>query len=76
MREYWLDPPEYSNPVCPVCDSECDELFFDLNHEIVGCDCCITSRDAIEYFEEQDELAKDYADEQRADAAWESRFDR
>ena len=76
MREYWLDPPEHSNPVCPICKSEAEEFFFDVNGEICGCDDCITSRSAAEYLEEQDELARDYADEMRAEAAWESRFDK
>lgn len=74
MREYWLDPPELSDPPeCPVCKCECSDYYFDVNGEIVGCDCCITSRSAAEVLEEEAELARDYADEQRAEAfreAW------
>ena len=76
MREYWLDPPEYISPECPVCKCECSDLYFDLNGECVGCDSCISCRSAAEYQQEQDELARDYADEMRAEAAWESRFDK
>ena len=77
MREFWLDPPEYPDPPeCPICRCDADEFYFDANGDIVGCDCCITCRSAAEYQAEQDEMARDYADEMRADAAWESRFDK
>ena len=77
MREYWLDPPELPDPIiCPVCRCECSELYFDINDDIVGCDSCISCRDAAEYKAEKDEMMRDLADEMRADAAWESRFDK
>ena len=76
MREYWLDPPEYNYPTCPVCKGEATEFYFDVNGDICGCDGCISCRSAAEYQEEQDELARDYADEMRAMASWESRFDK
>lgn len=66
MREYWLDPPEPLEPIeCPICQDECSEFFFDVNGYIVGCDSCITSRDAYEYLAEREELEKDYYDETR-----------
>ena len=76
MREYWLDPPEYKEVECPVCKCGCEELFFDINNDIVGCDCCISSRSAAEYEQEQEDLARDYADEMRFEAMREARFER
>lgn len=40
-------------PICPICDEEAEEIFFDLNHEVCGCDKCITSRDAWEWLQDQ-----------------------
>ena len=48
------------NPVCPVCGQECYEYVFDRNGDIVGCDRCTFTRDAVEYDAEQDELKADY----------------
>lgn len=64
MREYWLDPPEYQYPVCPVCGNECELFFFDSDNKICGCDCCVTSTDAAEYEAERYEAEKEkWADE-------------
>ena len=77
MREYWLDPPEIPDPPeCPICRCECSEYFFDINGDIVGCDGCISSRSTAEYEAEREENLQDLADEARADAAWEMRWDK
>lgn len=36
--------PNY--PHCPVCGRECDEIYFDDNDEICGCDECISTKSA------------------------------
>ena len=36
--------PDY--PHCPVCGSECDEIYFNEDGDIVGCDECIKSKSA------------------------------
>lgn len=36
--------PNY--PHCPVCGSECDEIYLDVDNEICGCDECIRTRSA------------------------------
>lgn len=36
--------PDY--PHCPVCGSECDEIYFNEDHEIVGCDECLHTKSA------------------------------
>lgn len=41
MREYWLDPPQYSNPICPVYRDECEIIVEDSNGDVVGCDNCL-----------------------------------
>lgn len=42
----WIKPDEY--PVCPVCGNECGKVYKDQYGEIVGCDECLTERDAWE----------------------------
>lgn len=39
---------ETQYPYCPVCERECETIYIDRNGEIVGCDCCVTRRDAWE----------------------------
>lgn len=36
--------PNY--PHCPRCGAECDEIYFDEDGDIVGCDECVTSKSA------------------------------
>ena len=40
-------------PICPVCGEECEEIFYDKNHEVCGCENCVTSRDAWEVLQEE-----------------------
>lgn len=51
-------------PVCPVCHQECEEIFFDINDDVCGCDNCIRSRDAWEWMwkcqEEEENIRADY----------------
>ena len=35
-------------PVCPVCGEPCDSIYFDRNNDVVGCENCLTVRDAWE----------------------------
>jgi len=46
--------------ICPVCRGDCSEYVFDINHEIVGCERCTSTRDSDEYDAEQAELLADY----------------
>ena len=36
--------PNY--PHCPVCGSECEEIYFNEDREICGCDECIRTKSA------------------------------
>ena len=65
MKDYMLDPPEQLEfPCCPVCgDTEYTELYFDLDDHICGCSECVSKKDASEYWEEQDEIAKERHDD-------------
>ena len=68
MREYWLDPPEQKpNPVCPVCGEECETIYTDINSEVCGCDRCIESYDAWDYYDDEDGPDPDLAYESRFD---------
>jgi hypothetical protein len=40
--------PDGAHPICPVCGYECDTYFHDWGGDIVGCDVCISERDAWE----------------------------
>ena len=73
------EPPEY--PACPICgETQYDILFFNSEDEIVGCSSCVYTKDADEYWEEQDEIAKDaYEDmlfEQMRDQQYEEQYER
>ena len=35
-------------PICPVCGEECDTVYRNKNHEIVGCEECTSWGDAWE----------------------------
>ena len=37
---------EERRPVCPVCGRECNTVYKDCYHEILGCDECLTAFDA------------------------------
>jgi len=50
--ERWGAPPygpEDEDVFYPICGKEAQEFFFDCDHEIFGCDQCVTSKDAWEY---------------------------
>lgn len=51
-REWWLEPPEQQNPVCPECGEECEVIYFNSCGEVVGCDNCITEKDAYDWADE------------------------
>lgn len=42
------DDPDY--PCCPICGQEC-ETIYKIDNEIVGCDQCMTTRNAWEVTE-------------------------
>ena len=74
MSDYWREPIQKATPVCPVCGEECEEIFFDKNNEVCGCENCVTSRDAYEWAEEEEAndeaLAGDYAFEAAREMRW------
>ena len=38
-------------PICPVCDAECDTIYIGHNGDYIGCENCVTTRDAWEVIE-------------------------
>ena len=48
------------DPICPVCKGDCSEFYFDCTGEIVGCNRCVTTRDAWEYQAEENQLQADF----------------
>ena len=53
LKDYKLDPPDPAvYPVCPCCGStDYSTVYLDGN-KMVGCDNCISERNAEEYLEE------------------------
>lgn len=37
---------KYREPKCPVCGEVCETVYKDVYGEILGCDQCLTARDA------------------------------
>ena len=35
-------------PICPVCGEECEEVYKNIENDIVGCNQCVTKSDAYE----------------------------
>lgn len=33
-------------PLCPVCGRECDEIYYNDDHDIVGCNECLYTKSA------------------------------
>lgn len=50
---YGPDPPEPEYPECPVCGSECEDIYYSTDGDIVGCDDCIKKVDANEWAAEE-----------------------
>jgi len=62
-----LEHPEISNvlrtgyphkmphvPVCPVCGEECSTIYIDYYGTAVGCEECIGTADAYDYYESEE----------------------
>ena len=45
-RTGYPDGKEPTYPHCPVCGAECDTVYRNKELDIVGCDECITTKDA------------------------------
>jgi hypothetical protein len=44
-----LDPPDPDPaPRCPVCGQEAI-TFYIADHDVIGCDCCVATADAVDY---------------------------
>lgn len=43
--------PEFETfvPTCPVCGAECSEVYTGYLHAVLGCDVCVSVKDAWEY---------------------------
>lgn len=66
IRDAMLNGPPEPDPVyCPVCDTECSEIYFDKGGNVVGCDYCISRQDAGEWMEEELEKQREIEDERK-----------
>ena len=53
-REWWLEPNEPEQPICPECGQEC-EVIYTRDGSPVGCDNCIYEMDAYDWWQEEKE---------------------
>lgn len=45
-----LHPEETEiDPVCPVCQEECETIYLDANGDCCGCNLCVKKIDALDY---------------------------
>lgn len=58
---------QYQEPRCPCCGAECDTIYFDQEGTIVGCDSCVTIKDAVDVDEcyDEDDGYDEYAWQER-----------
>ena len=50
--ERWGTAAPEAQPRCPVCGAECNWLYVDGDGQTVGCESCLTRRDAWTVWEE------------------------
>lgn len=48
-----LEPEQM--PKCPVCGDECETVYKNCDGEVIACDGCIVSQDALEWEAEEKE---------------------
>lgn len=48
LRTGWPDGKAPQEPICPICHASCGEIYVTKDYEIVGCDECIKTQDALE----------------------------
>lgn len=49
----WDDGQE---PICPICEEPCETIYFNIDGDAVGCENCLTPRDAWDLMLEEDLL--------------------
>ena len=45
-------PVEPKWPRCPVCNKECETIYWSKSGDVVGCDECLETQDAWDYQKE------------------------
>ena len=53
-RKYRYGDENYDSPICPVCGEECETLYLQ-DGNVIGCDSCIETKDAWEYWDEYED---------------------
>lgn len=54
-REWWLEPSEPEQPICPECGEECEIIYLNSKGDVVGCDRCVVEKDAYDWMDEMRE---------------------
>ena len=55
VHDYPSPPDPEPMPRCPECGEECETLYRAADGAIVGCERCIDTIDAYDYFEERED---------------------
>jgi len=61
-------------PVCPICNLQCSYFHYDITGELVGCNNCVTTRDAFEVLDEAIENEEDLHGDMEFESRRELRF--
>jgi len=51
-RTGYPDGVEPRWPRCPICNNECETIYWSKAGEVVGCDMCLEEQDAYDYMKE------------------------
>lgn len=43
--------PEAEDFYCPICGAENPEKFYEINGEVIGCESCVNSHDAYDWYD-------------------------
>lgn len=43
--------PEPEDFYCPVCGAENPEKFYEIDGDVIGCECCVNVHDAYDWYD-------------------------
>ena len=51
--------PELPDPTCPICGKECETIYQDETGDVIGCDCCVKTLNAWNWWLKENEGAEE-----------------
>lgn len=55
MERFGVPMPELPEPTCPICGKECETIYQDGTGDVIGCDRCVKSQDAWDWWLKENE---------------------